>query len=98
MFRLATKLSKMPAKQLAARGYISQVPRVSSMGNTSTHEHAPVETYTGDISFNEDIAMERFHEKAIATDSMHAAANYEQVRVVPSASSSYQNINVVYGQ
>ncbi|KAJ1666212.1 hypothetical protein IW140_006150 [Coemansia sp. RSA 1813] len=103
MFRLGSKLAqrstaatKLP---LATRAYITHIPRVSSMSsNTSTHEHAQVETFAGDIVFNEDIAMERFHEKAIASDAMRAAADHEQVRVVPSASSSYQNINVVYGQ
>ncbi|KAJ2115868.1 hypothetical protein IW146_001984 [Coemansia sp. RSA 922] len=67
------------------------------MGTTSTLEHSSVDTFVGDITFNEDIAIERFHEKAIATDSMRAAANYNEIRVVPSASSSYQNIHVVYG-
>ncbi|KAJ2759528.1 hypothetical protein H4S06_002183 [Coemansia sp. BCRC 34490] len=87
-------------QRLAGRAsYISHIPRVSSMGNTSTHEHVHVnETFpVGGIAFNEDIAMEMFHEKAVAADSMRAAADHETVRVVPSASSSYQNINVVYG-
>ncbi|KAJ2538044.1 hypothetical protein EV175_006546 [Coemansia sp. RSA 1933] len=102
MFRLGSKLvARNMTTGLATRAYITHIPRVSSMGGTtsttSTHEHAQVETFTGDFAFNEDIAMERFHEKAIASDAMRAAADHEQVRVVPSASSNYQNINVVQG-
>ncbi|KAJ1834264.1 hypothetical protein LPJ63_002109 [Coemansia sp. RSA 2711] len=97
MFRQASKLiqrSVLPSK----RAYITHVPRLSSMGNANAAEHATVQTFAGDITFNEDIAMESFHEKAIASDSMRAAANFDENRVVPSASASYQNINVVYGQ
>ncbi|KAJ1718878.1 hypothetical protein LPJ61_006441, partial [Coemansia biformis] len=80
-----------------ARAYLTHVPRVASMDKASSLEHAAVETFAGDVTFNEDIAIERLYEKAIATDSMRAAANYSETRVVPSASSAYQNINVVYG-
>ncbi|KAJ2898876.1 hypothetical protein GGI21_000543 [Coemansia aciculifera] len=99
MFRSAFKLVNTSAFAAAAapRRLITHIPRVSSMGATSTHEHASVDTFAGDITFNEDIAIELFHEKSIATDSMRAAANFNEVRVVPSASSSYQNIHVVYG-
>ncbi|KAJ2612646.1 hypothetical protein H4S08_002613 [Coemansia sp. RSA 1365] len=97
MFRQATKLIQQKTSAACVRRYITHVPRVSSMGNASTVEHAPIETYAGDITFNEDIAIEKFHEKAIASDSMRAAADFNEVRVVPSAPSSYQNINVVYG-
>ncbi|KAJ1962755.1 hypothetical protein GGI12_002454 [Dipsacomyces acuminosporus] len=89
-FKLFQTVSVVP------RRTITHVPRVASMSKiTNTHEHAPVETYAGDIAFNEDIAIERFHEKAIASDSIRAAANFEDIRVVPSSSS--QNIHVVYG-
>ncbi|KAJ2489169.1 hypothetical protein IWW37_004208 [Coemansia sp. RSA 2050] len=97
MLRTTFKLLKTPALVAAPRRSIAHIPRVSGMGTTSTHEHSSVDTFVGDITFNEDIAIERFHEKAIATDSMRAAANYNEIRVVPSASSSYQNIHVVYG-
>ncbi|KAJ2818966.1 hypothetical protein GGI24_004938 [Coemansia furcata] len=98
MLRTAFKLIKTPASVATTpRRFIAHIPRVSSMGTTSTLEHSSVDTFAGDITFNEDIAIEHFHEKAIATDSMRAAANYNEIRVVPSASSSYQNIHVVYG-
>ncbi|KAJ2479191.1 hypothetical protein IWW56_003236 [Coemansia sp. RSA 2131] len=97
MFRNISKVAQRSVLT-SKRAYITHVPRVSSMGNASSAEHATVQTYAGDVTFNEDIAIERFHEKAIATDSMRAAANFDEIRVVPSASSNYQNINVVYGQ
>ncbi|KAJ2458905.1 hypothetical protein GGF42_001791 [Coemansia sp. RSA 2424] len=98
MLRTAFKIVQTSALVAAApRRFITHIPRVSSMGAASTLEHSPVDTFAGDITFNEDIAIERFHEKAIATDSMRAAANFNEIRVVPSASSSYQNIHVVYG-
>ncbi|KAJ2500061.1 hypothetical protein GGH96_003019 [Coemansia sp. RSA 1972] len=97
MFRHISKVAQRSALT-SKRAYITHVPRVSSMGNASSAEHDTVQTYAGDVTFNEDIAIERFHEKAIATDSMRAAANFDEIRVVPSASSNYQNINVVYGQ
>lgn len=92
-------LAPKATRSVLSRTYITHVPRVASSSTTgaiSYHEHAPVETFTGDVSFNEDIAIERFHEKAVATDSMRAAANFEEIRVVPSASSNYQNINILY--
>ncbi|KAJ2841608.1 hypothetical protein IWW36_006205, partial [Coemansia brasiliensis] len=92
MFRLSFKFTQRALP--ASKRYITQVPRVSSMGNASAMEHGEVETYAGDIVFNEDIAIERFHEKAIANDSMRAAANFDAHRVVPAASSNYQNINI----
>ncbi|KAJ2781844.1 hypothetical protein GGI15_003102 [Coemansia interrupta] len=97
MFGILRTTSQKSLKFAATRSFITQVPRVSSMGSTvtSTLEHAPVETFAGDITFNEDIAIERFHEKAIAADSMHAAANFGENRVV--TSSSNQNV-FVYGQ
>ncbi|KAJ1846772.1 hypothetical protein LPJ57_008950 [Coemansia sp. RSA 486] len=98
---LKTPVSKIAAQSLISkpaiiqRGFISQVPRVSSMGSvTSTLEHDAPATFAGDVTFNEDIALERFQEKAIAADSMHAAANFGENRVVASSS---QNI-FVYGQ
>ncbi|KAJ2807049.1 hypothetical protein H4R21_000636 [Coemansia helicoidea] len=96
MLRLSAKLVQRPAL-LGARAYTTHVPRVASMGKASALEHAGVETFAGDVTFNEDIAIERFYEKAIATDSMRAAADHTTTRVVPAASSAYQNINVVYG-
>ncbi|KAJ2004045.1 hypothetical protein GGI04_002733 [Coemansia thaxteri] len=95
MLRTAAKLFKTQTAAAASRRFTTHIPQVSSMGTTSTLEHAPVEVFAGDIAFNEDIAIERFHEKAIATDSMRAAANFNEIRVVPSASSNYQNIHVV---
>ncbi|KAJ1953991.1 hypothetical protein EC988_002676 [Linderina pennispora] len=83
-----------------ARAYISHIPRVANMGgaSTSAHEHlSSVDTFNGNLVFNEDIAIENFHEKAIAKDSILAATNFDEIRVVPSASSSYQNVHVVYG-
>ncbi|KAJ2713526.1 hypothetical protein H4R19_002205 [Coemansia spiralis] len=96
MLRQTAKLVQRPAR-LGARSYITHVPRVASAGKASALEHAAVETFAGDVTFNEDIAIERFYEKAIATDSMRAAADHTAIRVVPAASSAYQNINVVYG-
>ncbi|KAJ2722454.1 hypothetical protein GGI07_003289 [Coemansia sp. Benny D115] len=61
---------------------------------TSSLEHAPVDTYAGDITFNEDIAIERIHEKAIAADSMHAAANFGDHRVV-TASANAESVNIL---
>ncbi|KAI8320307.1 fumble-domain-containing protein [Martensiomyces pterosporus] len=90
----ASKLAQK-SSAFAPRRYITHVPRVASMGKASTYEHAPVETFSGDITFNEDIAIERFHEKAIANDSIRAAANFDEIRVLPSSSS--QNVHVVYG-
>ncbi|KAJ1949229.1 hypothetical protein FBU59_001233 [Linderina macrospora] len=78
-----------------SRTYISHIPRVASMGGapTSVHEHAsPMDT----VVFNEDLAIENLHEKAIAKDSILAATNFDEIRVVPSASSSYQNVHI-YG-
>ncbi|KAJ1648429.1 hypothetical protein J3B02_000731 [Coemansia erecta] len=99
---LKTPVSKILIRPLISkpsailqRSFITQVPRVSSMSSvTSTLEHDAPATFAGDVTFNEDIAMERFQEKAIAADSMHAAANFGENRVVASSS---QNV-FVYGQ
>ncbi|KAJ1803093.1 hypothetical protein LPJ75_005976 [Coemansia sp. RSA 2598] len=93
--RIAVKSQLTTKAGVIHRGFISQVPRVSSMGSvTSTLEHDSPATFSGDVTFNEDIAIERFQEKAIAADSMHAAANFGENRVVASSS---QNV-FVYGQ
>ncbi|KAJ1891681.1 hypothetical protein LPJ66_006779 [Kickxella alabastrina] len=96
MFKTASKLSQQSSLKFAKRSFLTHTPRVSSMGSvTSSFEHIPVDTFVGDITFNEDIAIEKIHEKAIAADSMHAAANFGDHRVVPAASSSYQTIHIV---